>query len=84
MERRDVIRTRNSIKEAYLSLSLRMPFNKITVTAIIDELQISRATFYAHFQDIIELRENAEYIRGFTDNGKDDGFFQRYKYVMKD
>lgn len=122
MERRDVIRTSNSIKEAYLTLSLRMPLNKITVTAIIDELQMSRATFYAHYQDIIELRErveqdyidnklnvladmdfaklsenpysllikgfqmfreNAEYIRGLTDNGKDDGFFRRYKYVMK-
>ena len=123
MERRDVTRTRNSIKEAYLTLSLRMPLKKITVTSIIDELQISRATFYAHFQDIIELRkkvkqdyienklnvlqdmnlvklsenpypmlikgfqmfrDNAEYIRGLTDDGEDDGFFHRYKYVMKE
>lgn len=123
MERRDVIRTRNAIKEAYLTLSLKMPLNKITVTGIIDELQISQATFYAHFQDVIELREkveqdyidkklnrledmdlgklsenpypmlikgfqmfrdNAEYIRGLTDNGKDDSFFHRYKFAMKE
>lgn len=123
MERRDVIRTRKSIKETYLLLSLKMPLNKITVSAIIDELQISRSTFYAYFQDIIELREkveqdyidnklnlledmdfaklsedpypvlikgfqmfsdNAIYIRGLTNNGKDDSFFQKYKVVMNE
>lgn len=123
MERRDVTRTRNSIKNAYLILSLKMPLNKITVTSIIEEVQISRATFYAYFQDIIQLREkveqdyidnkldflkdmdfkklsenpypvliegfkmfrnNAKYIRGLTDSGKDDSFFNRYKVIMKE
>ena len=114
MERRDLIRTHNFIQEAYLTLSLKMPLNKITVTSVINEVQISRSTFYAHFQNIIELREkveqdfidnklnlletmdleklgenpypmrikgfemcrrNAKYIRGLTDDGKDDPFF---------
>ena len=66
MERREVIRTRNVIKEAYLTLSLKMPLKKITVTRIIDALQISRSTFYAHFQDIIELREKVE--QDYIDN----------------
>lgn len=51
-ERRDVIRSKNAIKSAYLKLSLAKPTQKITIQEVIDVANVSRGTFYAHFSDI--------------------------------
>lgn len=35
----------------------RMPLEKITIKSLVDEAQVSRKTFYYHFQDIYDLLE---------------------------
>ncbi len=54
-ERRDVARTRKAIEEAYHSLLFKKPYEKITVTDVINEANISRGTFYAYHRDISDL-----------------------------
>ncbi|MBQ7464393.1 MAG: TetR/AcrR family transcriptional regulator [Lachnospiraceae bacterium] len=59
-QRSDVIRTRKAIEDAYHSLLFSKPFNKITVTDVINEANISRGTFYAYFSDIKDLGDCVE------------------------
>lgn len=51
MDRRTIY-TRNTVKDALLELLETMPFEKITVAALCRQAEITRATFYLHFQDI--------------------------------
>lgn len=60
MERRDVLKSKNAIKEAYVQLSLIKPTSKITIQEIITKANISRGTFYAHFADIYALQADIE------------------------
>lgn len=57
MVRRDVLRTRAKIKDAYIRLNAREPVGKITVKEILAEASVSRSTFYAHFQDVYDLQD---------------------------
>lgn len=56
LERRNNLTLRN-IKETYAKLLLEKPSQKITVTEICSKADISRSTFYANFQDEIELMD---------------------------
>jgi len=49
MDRR-ATRTRRSLHQALISLILRKGYDAITVQEIIDEADIGRATFYAHYR----------------------------------
>ena len=59
-ERRDVIRTRALIENAYYELLFKKNDNKITVNDVINEANISRGTFYAHYKDITDLASQVE------------------------
>lgn len=59
-ERRDVIRSKEAIKQAFVKLCINQKINKITVTKILEEANVSRGTFYAHFQDIYDVKEQVE------------------------
>ncbi len=59
-ERRDVIRTKHLIEHAYYELLFKKGDKKITVQNILDEANISRGTFYAHYKDIPDLTEQVE------------------------
>lgn len=59
-ERRDVIRTKQLIEHAYYELLFKKGDEKITVQNILDEANISRGTFYAHYRDIPDLTEQVE------------------------
>jgi len=50
-----VHKTRNAIHEALLKLLGRRSFARITVNALCEEAQISRRTFYMHFNDKYDL-----------------------------
>lgn len=47
--------TEAAIQDAFLKLLSEQPFDKITVTQLVDECQITRRTFYYHYSDLYEL-----------------------------
>lgn len=59
MERKDVLRTKKLIEDAYMELILQNE-QKITVNTIVEKAGVSRSTFYAHYQDIPMLDESIE------------------------
>ena len=54
MDRRTIY-TRSTVKDALLELLEEQSFEKITVAALCRQAEITRATFYLHFQDIDEV-----------------------------
>jgi AcrR family transcriptional regulator len=52
---RRVRRTRKSLHEALLALSLEKDYDTITVQELLDRADVGRSTFYAHFQSKDEL-----------------------------
>ncbi|MGM9941405.1 MAG: TetR/AcrR family transcriptional regulator [Bulleidia sp.] len=59
-ERKDIIRTRKAIWQAYLDLSREKPFSLITASDVIKQAGVSRGTFYGHYRDIQQLRGEIE------------------------
>ena len=49
--------TRAAIKAAFIKLLNERPLNKISVKSIVDACNVSRNTFYYHYQDIPSLLE---------------------------
>ncbi len=49
--------TKDSIKKAFIELLNERPLNKISVRSIVDICNISRNTFYYHYQDVPQLLE---------------------------
>lgn len=47
---RRVLRTRNLLFRAMVSLMQEMPYDQITVQLILDRADVGRSTFYAHFE----------------------------------
>lgn len=60
MERRDVIRSKERLREAYLGLLLEKGETKITVNEVLEKADLSRGTFYAHYKDIDDLHSAVE------------------------
>ena len=56
MDRR-IQRTRNSLFSAFIELRATKPVEKITVKELTEKANISKQTFYLHFQDIYDLAE---------------------------
>lgn len=56
-EYRSSIRSKNLIKKAVVTLIHQKDLNKITVSDVIREADISRGTFYAHYPDIQSVIE---------------------------
>lgn len=50
--------TQGLIYDTFLSMLDRMSFDKITVTSLIKECNISRNTFYYHYEDIYDLLDD--------------------------
>ena len=59
-ERRDVIRTKTSIRTAYFDLLFEKPREKITVRDVLKRSGFSHGTFYSHYRDILDLHEQLE------------------------
>lgn len=59
MDRR-IQRTRNSLFSAFIELRAVKPIEKITVKELTEKANISKQTFYLHFQDIYDLSEYLE------------------------
>lgn len=55
-DRRDVIRNRKAIWQAYLDAAEEKPQGKVTVKDIITRADVSRGTFYAYYKSAEDLR----------------------------
>lgn len=51
------VNMKNTIAEAFIKLSDEKAIDKITVKDVVEECNISRQSFYYHFQDILEVVE---------------------------
>lgn len=51
-EYRSAARSRRLIRQAFLDLLKERPFEKITITDIVNRADLNRSTFYAHYPDI--------------------------------
>ena len=56
MDQRE-IKTKRAIKNAFLILRAQKPIEKITIRELAAFAEISKATFYLHYQDIYDLSE---------------------------
>ena len=59
-ERRDVIRTKMAIGQAYYELLFLKNREKITVKDVLERANFSQGTFYAHYRDIEDLNDQLE------------------------
>jgi len=59
-EYRSSKRSKAMIKKAFAKLLHEKDISKITVTDIVQEAEISRGTFYAHYKDVANLFEQIE------------------------
>ncbi len=58
--------TKRLIKEAFIELLEKKPFNKITVTDLCNTAEINRSTFYAYYEDVpMLLREVQDEVIGY-------------------
>ncbi|MBD5585251.1 MAG: TetR/AcrR family transcriptional regulator [Clostridia bacterium] len=55
-----VIRTKNSIKTAYMQLTLANEPGKLTVSDVAQKAGINRSTFYLHYADIASIEEDID------------------------
>ena len=55
-----VIKTKQSIKKAFLELRKKKSIEKITVRELSEIAMINKATFYLHYSDIYELADEVE------------------------
>ncbi len=68
---RRTLYTINAIKDAFLELENKTVFERVSVKAICEEAEISRATFYLHFDSINEvLNEVIDDALLFSETGK--------------
>lgn len=59
-EYRNAIRSKKMIKDAFLQLVCEKDISKIRIKEIIELADISKGTFYAHYQDIYAVLEEIE------------------------
>jgi len=52
---RRVLRTRNTLGDALVSLIHKKNFDEITVQEVLDHAGVGRSTFYAHYSDKDDL-----------------------------
>lgn len=55
-----ILKTRNAIINAFITLRAKKPLDKITVKELADLAMINKATFYLHYKDIYDLSDTLE------------------------
>lgn len=53
-------KTQRAIREAFLRLRAKKPLERITVKELTELAEISKATFYLHYQDIYDLSDRLQ------------------------
>ncbi len=57
---RNALRSKRLIRQAFISLIKKKPADRITITDIVNEANINRATFYAHYSCLKDLIDEIE------------------------
>lgn len=57
---RRIIKTRNSIKQAYMQLMLDHEMNELTISDIAEKAAINRSTFYLHYTSLNDVMNDIE------------------------
>ena len=68
-----VLKTKKSIKEAFLELRKKHSIDEIKVNALCEMAMINKTTFYNHYRDVYELAEELEreVLEHFLENFRD-------------
>ena len=68
-----VLKTKKSIKEAFLELRKKHSVDEIKVNTLCEKAMINKTTFYNHYRDVYELAEELEreVLEHFLENFKD-------------
>ena len=68
-----IIKTKKSIREAFLELRKKYSIDEIKVTMLCEKAIVNKTTFYNHYQDIYELSEELEEecLQNFFQNFQD-------------
>ena len=86
------MKTSEVIENAFKEIVLNMPYGDITVKLICDRANVSRKTFYCHFQDkedivrslftkhVIEPFRGLDTIAGFLDNHQKESLKEKQLY----
>ena len=75
------LRTKAKMTQALKELMTEVPFEKITVSAIVEKCGIHRQTFYYHFQDRYELLDsiiNEELVDPFIRDFKLENMYDKF------
>ena len=92
MEKKEDQRIRLSkklIEDSFIDLLVEKPLLKINVKEVCEKANVNRSTFYAHYQDILDLYEKikekiTESIKNYLDNSFDvDKNMDFYKEIFK-
>lgn len=76
--------TQDLIMETFENMLDRMPFDKITVTALIKECNIGRNTFYYHYDDIYALLDEAliQWLGDYLDTTPEENWQENFKTIL--
>lgn len=76
--------TKDLILETFSDMLERMPFDKITVTALIKECNIGRNTFYYHYEDIYALLDEAlaQWLGNYLESDSSDNWQEMLKSIL--
>lgn len=76
--------TRKAIIQTFREMLVDSPFDKITVTDIIEKCGINRNTFYYYFRDIFDLLESflKEELEKVLDDNENDSWENMFKRIM--
>ncbi|MYV35216.1 hypothetical protein GB994_00460 [Weissella cibaria] len=66
---RRIKRTRDALSNALITLIKTTPLKKISIQSVVDIADVSRSTFYVHFDDVFDLYEQTinELLAGLAD-----------------
>ena len=78
--------TKDLILKTFFDMLERMPFEKITITALIKECNIGRNTFYYHYEDIYDLLDDAysQLLRRYEVCLQNDDLSEAIKTILYD
>lgn len=66
---RMVEKSKKAIKDALLEIMYEKDFNEITVSELLKKSNVSRGTFYAHFQNLEDVKQQLIFdLYGYADN----------------